>query len=301
MKISLANLKKLNPKGIFQGDMMYSRSDLQKSNIDGQSYITFHPNTIMYAVPQGSNLAKQITSSKMGIVLHTEYTGNTWDSLSASYNVSKKSFTQTSSVWFDDANVKDLTGQASFTKKETAELTKHLSNAGKMFQRIAGSTLRELENHELMARELETYNNKLVRGGKIIPANTRGHVDGLIKHINDKYQNKIDKLKTEKGKKRKRDEMDVFMAFFSKKNKKSLQALYELQRSLIFAKLMVVSKLNQINNMKTFLKTKNGFQVTGHEGFVAINSGNAFKLVDQLEFSHANFSDEILKGWENPG
>ena len=46
----------------------------------------------------------------------------------------------------------------------------------------------------------------------------------------------------------------------------------------------------------TFLKTPDGFKVTQPEGYVAIDSaGGAVKLVDRLEFSHANFT--IAKDW----
>ena len=54
-----------------------------------------------------------------------------------------------------------------------------------------------------------------------------------------------------------------------------------------------------INNINKFVKTKNGYKVTGDEGFVAIDhlSGGAVKLVDRMEFSTNNFSSEIIKGW----
>jgi len=39
------------------------------------------------------------------------------------------------------------------------------------------------------------------------------------------------------------------------------------------------------------LETPDGFKVTAPEGFVAVDHlGNAFKLVDRLEFSRANFN-----------
>jgi hypothetical protein len=52
--------------------------------------------------------------------------------------------------------------------------------------------------------------------------------------------------------------------------------------------------------MRTFLKTKDGYEVTGQEGFVAIDhlGKNALKLVDRLQFSKANFSPEYIKGWQ---
>jgi hypothetical protein len=44
----------------------------------------------------------------------------------------------------------------------------------------------------------------------------------------------------------------------------------------------------------------NGFKITDQEGFVAIDKlkGGAVKLVNRLEFSKANFSPEVIKGWQ---
>ena len=66
------------------------------------------------------------------------------------------------------------------------------------------------------------------------------------------------------------------------------------------AKMLVIDKLNMINNQKTFVLTKDGFRVTEPEGYVAINTerGEAVKLVDRLNFSHFNFSSEYIKGWQ---
>ena len=50
----------------------------------------------------------------------------------------------------------------------------------------------------------------------------------------------------------------------------------------------------------TSLRTSTGLIPTGHEGYVVINKHgkDAVKIVDREEFSRANFSDDILKGWD---
>jgi hypothetical protein len=65
------------------------------------------------------------------------------------------------------------------------------------------------------------------------------------------------------------------------------------------AKAMVIDQLNKTQELNIFLKKKNGFVPTKQEGFVAIDrlSGGAVKLVDRQEFSRANFSPDILRGW----
>ena len=90
--------------------------------------------------------------------------------------------------------------------------------------------------------------------------------------------------------------------FFSGANRKNLEYVFELQNHIVDAKLIIINKLNELNNIGTFLKTKKGYFATNPEGFVAIDhgEGGAVKLVDRLEFSTNNFNPAIIKGWENP-
>jgi hypothetical protein len=76
--------------------------------------------------------------------------------------------------------------------------------------------------------------------------------------------------------------------------------MFDLQNKLVDAKLKLISKLNKYNQTSTFLKTKDGYEVTGQEGYVAIDKmgGNALKLVDRMGFSYANFDPNIIKGWQ---
>ena len=61
------------------------------------------------------------------------------------------------------------------------------------------------------------------------------------------------------------------------------------------AKAVLLRKLNTIQSIGSFLRTKNGYKVTNPEGYVAIQKGGAVKLVDRLEFSRANFN--MAKDW----
>jgi hypothetical protein len=187
-------------------------------------------------------------------------------------------------------------------KKETQEVTNYLSTAGKLFNTIAGSTLRTLEGNQLLAQHIETFNNTYVRKGEVV-GNTRAHTAKLITWIKQKYQKEIDKRSTEKGKGAQQKKLDDLLAFFSPQNKKSLEQMFELQKVIVLAKLKIINILNKLNNVDTFLKTNKGYKTTGQEGYVAIDKlgGDAVKIVDRMEFSYANFSPNILKGWDKPG
>jgi len=299
LKVAYTEFKKLGITGVVQGDIMFTRDDLKTMSHDGKKYISFHPNTIVYAVEDGTEASKEIKQAKIGVVWHTSYAGSSFESLRASYEVDINSFNKVKSVWSQDANLQDLSGKATMTADATKEVNAHLSKAGKLFNKISSTTLRTLENDRALAQTIETYGNTLVRSRTTI-TDPKKHVDGLIKWIEDRYQKEIDKRKTEKGKKSQADKRDTVLSFFSKENRQSLINMFELQMTIVSAKLIIISTLNKLNNINTFVKKQNGYEVTGSEGFVAIDriGGNALKLVDRMTFSYNNFSDEVIKGWQ---
>ena len=300
LKVALKELPALGIKGVVQGDFLYGPGDVKTTKIDGESYVTFHPNTIVYAVPSGSAGAASIKKSKIGIVWHTTYKGDTFSSMRASYGVQVSKFKPTRAVWSQDAMLRDMT-KFTMSKKESDDVTKNLSDAGKLFNQIAGSTLRELEQQEELQRLIETFGNKYVRKGATIGDTTR-HVSMLIRWIRLKYGKQISLRKTDRGKTAQRDKLDDILKFFSEENKANLKKMFDLQKLLVQAKLKLINKLDQLSSVKTFVKTRNGYTVTGAEGYVAIDKlgGDAVKIVDRMEFSYNNFSPNILKGWDKP-
>ena len=117
------------------------------------------------------------------------------------------------------------------------------------------------------------------------------------------YQKEKAKRSTERGKATQQAKLDNLLSFFSSQNKRSLTQMFELQKEIVLAKLKLINSLNKLSKVKTFLKTTKGYKVTGEEGYVAIDKlgGDAVKIVDRMEFSYANFSPDILKGWDKPG
>ena len=288
--------------GVIQGDFMFDSSDLKNETIDGQRMVVFHPNTIAYAVPKGSTIERQISKAKVGIVWHTSYSGGTFESMRAEFggNISSK-LKQSSNVWMQDATLDDLSGTATLTDDETEALNAKLSAAGSLFRKISSSTLKTIEDNKELNLMINVYNNTKVRAGQKI-TNTRAHADGMIKFIQARYQKQIDKRSSQRGKDTQAAKRDEILTFFDKKNLKNLQLIFDLQNLVVDSKLIIINKLNKLNKIGTFVKTKSGFKVTNPEGFVAIDrmDGGAVKLVDRMEFSTNNFSKDIIKGWDNP-
>ena len=293
LKVALKYLPKLGIKDVLQGDLLFTQDDLSTETIDGIPYTTFTPNTITYAVPKES--ADPFKKSKMGIVWHTTYTGDTLQSMRASFGASISGLTKTSDVWFTDADYKDTSGTVNFNKSETDKITAVLSLAGKTFRNMKSNFMNQLMGREDIVTLIKTFNNTKVREGQAI-SNTSRHTSDLIKYIEVKLQKNIDSVKTPKAKQAKKQTKDEVVRFLSS-NKKGLQTIFDMQNHLVVAKNMVIRKLESARGvMDTFIRTDNGYRVTPAEGFVAIDQiGNAVKLVDRMEFSRANFN--AAKNW----
>lgn len=295
---ALKYFPKLGIKGIVQGDLLFTKKDLKTVTIKGRKYVTFHPNTIVYAVP--TNNAQDLLDAEIGVVFHTYYTGDSFETLKATFGYDTTKLNKVSDVWVQDARLRDLTGTATLTASETDEITELLSKAGTIFQQIQGSTLREIEGNPEFARMIEEFNNTFVRKAEKI-TDTRRHVQNLIGWIHDKYAKQEAERKTEKGKASVTAARDEILKFFSPINEKNLKLVFDLQNAIVATKEVIINKLDKLNRLSTFVKTKNGYRTTGSEGFVAIDklTDNAVKLVNRLEFSTNNFSPDIIKGWDH--
>ena len=297
LKVALAELSRVNIKGVLQGDMMYTKDDLKREEIGGESYITFQPNTIVYAVPVKTKLAAKIMSSNMGIVWHTTYSGDTMEDMTASFGVNAGAFKERNTVWQADAAFKDQSGTATMTKKETGEVTAILKKAGQLFQKLDSNILEMIANDAQTSLMVKTYYNTKVRSGDKVK-NVKKHTAGMIAYVYDKLKADVDKVKQEKNKKIKKATMDKYVKFL-RKNSGEFVKIFAMQNLLIDAKLLIVRKLESIQGLtKTFIKTSTGYRVTAPEGFVAIDSlkGGAVKLVDRMEFSMQNFN--AAKNWD---
>ncbi len=300
-KVAFEEFSKLGIKDVLQGDLMFT-DDVETTVIDGKSFYTFQPNTIVYAVDVNSDFGKKVKNAKIGVVWHTTYKGKTLPDMKASFGANIQGLQKPSTVWMDDATYKDTSGSATMTEKETAAVTASLSAAGSTFRKINSPLLTKfltLQNGftgNLSGASLKTYNNSKVRKGEKI-TNPKSHAQGYIKWIEDAFQKNIDKLKTPARKKDLENKKKETVREM-KKHISNLTQIITFQNHVVDAKMGVVKKLNTVKSIGTFIKTSNGFKVVNPEGYVAIDrvSGNAVKLVDRMEFSFNNFT--AIKAWD---
>ena len=290
LKVALKYLPKLGIKGVLQGDLMFT-DDVENQSIDDEDYLTFTPNTITYAAQVDTQLAKDVSKAKIGVVWHTTYTGKTLRDMKASFGANVKGLKKTKDVWFSDADFKDASGSATFTAEETKAARKEVAQVKSQFSKIR-RIVDEFTSRKSIIDDLKIYGNQQVRKGKA------GYsVEEFSKFVNDKMQKVIDSLKSERGKQNKRKIADEKLKYLSK-NKGKIKKIFDLHLALNEMKMKFVRKLENVKSLGMFIRTEKGYRVTSPEGFVAIDKvkKNAYKLVDRLEFSRSNFT--VAKNWK---
>jgi hypothetical protein len=290
LKTALRYLKKLPIKGILQGDMMFGPGDIKTKNIDGVMHYTFKPNTIMYAVPVNSDLGNKLKTAKMGIVFHTTYSGKSIQDMTASFNVNVNRLKNTSSVWVDDADFKDISGTATLTSTESTNINAIVSQA-KSELKIVKSFMDDLKNQEKIISNLNIYVNSKVKQGTISLSTKE-----FVTWTNDKIQGEIDGLTSEAAIKKRESARKQMLGYLKNKNKE-MDSVFSLHAILTKGKLILLRKMESVKSIGTFIQTSKGLDVTKPEGFVAVDkiSNNAVKIVDRLTFSRANFN--VAKDW----
>lgn len=296
LEYSLRYLKSLPIKGILQGDLLFT-DDKETKDIDGQSMITFTPNTITYAVPKDSDIGRKIVRAKIGIVFHTAYTGKDMKSLSAGFGTVKGS--GGSNIFLASAQYTDKSGSVMFNKRDLNAFDAQirmaqgsLSKAKPILDEMSKTALSDTLS---IGYKLKTFFNYFIKTTQ----GDMGGVKDMQKRFETYYDNLMDKeiesRKTEKGKapyiKAKKEGL-----IFLNRNRTALYFAIASHITLANAKNTLLRKMNQIQSIGHFLRTPNGYKVTAPEGYVAVDRvAGAVKLVDRLEFSRQNFT--MPKGW----
>ena len=296
LTVCLQNLKRVVSNGVYQGDLLFTSGDLRADNIDGESMITFTPNTITYAVPSNSGIGRKIKSARLGIVFHTKYTGKTMQELRAGFGTVTGGGGR--NVFLASAGYKDTSGMSKFTSSELAKFDSLIRMAEGSLQK-AGPVLDLLSVRSsdpvAVSFRLKAFFNQVVRNS----GSGFGRVKDMQKQFRDYYISfinaEISARKTPAGQEKYIQAKEDGLAFIDR-NQSALYFAIASHKSLMSAKDFLISKLNQVQSIGHFLKTANGYRVTAPEGFVAVDRvAGAVKLVDRLEFSRANFTMD--KNW----
>ena len=296
LKDCLTYLPSLGISGVVQGDFLFTSESKSTKKIGGEECITFQPNTITYAVPTGTPMGDQIKSAKIGIVFHTAYDGDSLSNMNVSFGVPTMKSNSDVSVF--SSTFTDVTGAATMNQSEITKYNSAVNKAEGSLRQASGflNEIKEYgEGRFMMNMMFKQFMNTFIREGIAITdaeKTKNGFINYYLTRLDEEIQSKKTKSTQDKYIKIQKDGRQ-----FLKNNSRSLYFTVASYMNLISAKEMIISRLEKVKDIKTFLKTENGYEVTAPEGFVAISSGNALKLVKRREFSRANFT--AAKDWEN--
>lgn len=297
LKAAYTHLKKLNvPHGeVYQGDMMYTPEDLKSENIDGKEHISFTPNTLTYAVPHGTDDAKKIARSKMGIIVHTGYKNFGAKEQSVEFSPDISHFQSHPDVWHKDAQMSKPEGEEKLLSAgDHKKIVEHLKIAHEHMDNSA-DFLDSTAKHPTLKPILKMFVNDNVKRG--IDKPTKEH---LVDFITKRHTAEADKLKTQTGKDKvhaRRIELINHVLQNSNHIHNTLTAHHNIAK----AKSLLIDGLKKTKGIATYSKTSKVDPHTGAEsihheavepeGFVMVDSstGKALKAVKREQFSRMNF------------
>lgn len=300
----LEHLPKINiPKGeIWQGDFLFDNKSLKETEINGEKYWAFHPNTIYYVVPKDSDLGKLIEKAEVGIAWHTRYTGDDLENVSANYNASKSELKLIDEVLMTDVYIKSFAGIINFTEEESIKIDEELYELESIARNFKKDPVYKdiIENTNLILL-FNIFQNSLIRTGTKI-SDPEEMINEFIEFIQNRGAKEAEKMKSEVGKEKK---LTVYAELVDdvEQNKDIWFLICHSIITITQLKNIFVKKLSKLGEFQTYLKMKEGdLRGTNQEGFAVSDiDGNIVKLVDRDEFSWANFSPDVQKGWDSPG
>jgi hypothetical protein len=260
---------------VYQGDLMFS-TEAGKSilEIDGVRHVTFKPNTLMYAFEEGAKEFDDILAAKFGIVIHSVFTGNSYDTLRAS-NLPRnpKMFKKSRVVWWatNHLNMANSGVDGDFLNRLDSELNS--------LEKIKPTYLQEVP--EYIRKEFLVYINSKIR--------TAGDDTKQISLNVDDFREWI---ATRAGKDPK---LEAFS--WSSRDVSNIRAAISLWEKLSSIKNSVVRQLEAIARTKAFNVSPDGsITPASPEGFVVVDSAQKIvKFVNRLGFSRQNFQHGAMQ------
>jgi hypothetical protein len=270
-------------KGLIGGDIMYtSPSEIKPAVYDGEEFISFKPNTTVYAVDKDSELAKEISNSVFGVIWHSAYSKIDDRTKRALSNSEFKQLKKVPGVWMDDAEFTDSTGKVDIDKDEAKQVKNYIKTADGIKVKFGPLTK--------FLPLVNIYLNTEIRKGSFIE-DPEGSFKNFYQWLSKRNETAIKKLVAKK-----RIEVKTNASKEQLAELKSLSGdminLFKKSKLLQQAKQIFINKYNNaVYNTKHFFDNGDGtLRPSNPEGYVAINNdGDLVKFVDRLEFSRANF------------
>lgn len=305
--LKLAKAKIIPAGEIWQGDLLFTKGDIKNYTDDnGQKYIYFKPNTLVYALPVGSDGAKKALASDIGIVFHTRYKGSSVQTVKQSNDASTDELNGIPEWAFVlDARLPNLSGVQTLSDQEANDIEDSLYNLHSLCSEIVNDADYDLlvNNTDFINFYVMTLQNNKVDKSELIDPET--FVDELHKWVTGKMRKEyqgLEKLKTKAGRDKKRISLDDKSKDLHTIIETNEPLLHKIAEALYIAadvKNKFITKLNSVNKWVNKVETTFGMKDTNGEGFMVSDvDGNFVKLVDRSAFSYFNRSPDVIKGFD---
>jgi len=301
---------------VMQGDLLwYTHSGKKLVDHDNQKYLTFQPNTILYAVPvdKKSDLFRGVKAAQLGIVVHGLYKATS--DATGRVNIDRMSdklirpateeLDKNKSVFVIDPfvdNIEAFDGSDEVIA-EVQDLIKSTESMIDEIDPMFDDEWNESDNPMIKQakRLIPIFVNQQVRtAGDAESIITAKNEDQFVKTFRKKMKEFVvarseqeqGKLSSSKGKERKAEQFKDFQEWMN-----SMETTFEPMLRAFFRLFSLKTLLFKIfeNVEKKLGKTfvvdkKNDFEMiaTKPEGYVLLNGPNMVKIVDRAEFSRNN-------------
>jgi|TARA_R100000027_G_scaffold24232_2_gene17607 hypothetical protein len=303
---ALDYLPSLGLKGIYQMDYMFDSSpvgdddkkwsgkrEMTPDIIDGiknnNKFITFKPNTLIYAVSPDSPYGSDIRNAKIGVAIHIEYQVVKGILKVKKYTSSPSEFKSSKDVFvFNILINKPKNPNKRITTQLLRDVDKKKARIMKLVDKI------DFDSLKAYTAELKTYINIEVRGGQFLE-DTNISADKFITYVINRKKDAIKKLKREASIQNKQKQLQQHIKVL-RALKPSVKKALDVTKILANLKNNLISIFNEFTKnevLGTYLETDDGWKTTPPEGYagskVDDDGARITKFVDRAEFSRANF------------
>tara|TARA_B100001996_G_scaffold318661_1_gene262281 strand:- start:311 stop:1564 length:1254 start_codon:yes stop_codon:yes gene_type:complete len=307
LRYCLKYFKTLGIEGVVQGDLLWTEGDLKLETVHGQKVYTFKPNTIAYGVPSEQDVGKAAKKAKIGVVFHTHYKGKDerkdhkplLSEMTSRGGLGSDKIKSTDDVFVVNNDTPlDKIGLTPTEEREFDDTVGRIETAcgacGDFLDYLVtngsgtGNPTGDDKYH--IAPYVKRYFQDEIKpntGGARTP-DVGKTLQQMITFYGVQMDKTISKLKSAKTVAEKVELTKKSMEFVEN-NEYKFKAMISLYKEVQNLKLLIIKKLDPLEKtFKTFVLTKNGYEVTAHEGYVLHRDGDMVKLINKLEFTKNN-------------
>jgi hypothetical protein len=274
---------------IWQGDIMYDDESITIEDINGYPALSFHPNTICYSAKSMQDYIR-IKNSKLGMVWHTIYYGESLDNVKCRYNINVGSLGHVPDIYMID----HIIPYENLTQLDLS-YTDDVSYINELLHLATYEPYIALINNKIFVEYLTLFYNSMIRNNIIVGSHK--FVGKLKEFVKNRFDLIIESKKTQKTQIQYETKCNEILDIIEE-NRYVITYMHRVMLKITGLKIAFINELDRYSTFYTHFKMLNGkFNETNNEGYAISDGFNIVKLINRHEFSSSNFSDDIVKGW----